>query len=33
MTRIGYLRRRAGEPLMMPIESNPILDLVGSRLR
>jgi aminoglycoside phosphotransferase (APT) family kinase protein len=33
MTRIGYLRRDAGLPLMMPIEDNPILDLVKSRLR
>jgi aminoglycoside phosphotransferase (APT) family kinase protein len=32
MTRIGYLRRDAGEPLLLPIEDNPILDLVKSRL-
>jgi aminoglycoside phosphotransferase (APT) family kinase protein len=32
MTRIGYLRRDAGEPLLLPIEDNPILDLVRSRL-
>ena len=28
MTRISYLRREAGEPLMLPIEDNPILDLL-----
>jgi aminoglycoside phosphotransferase (APT) family kinase protein len=32
MTRIGYLRRDAGEPLLLPIDDNPILDLVMSRL-
>jgi aminoglycoside phosphotransferase (APT) family kinase protein len=32
MTRLGYLRRAAGEPLLVPIEDNPILDLVKSRL-
>ncbi len=32
MTRIGYLRRAAGEPLMLPIESNPLLDLLTSRV-
>jgi aminoglycoside phosphotransferase (APT) family kinase protein len=32
MTRIGYLRLRAGEPLMLPIEDNPILDLLRSRI-
>ena len=32
MTRIGYLRRGAGEPLLLPIEDNPILDLLKSRL-
>jgi aminoglycoside phosphotransferase (APT) family kinase protein len=33
MTRIGYLRRDAGEPLLLPIEDNPILDLLAGRLR
>jgi len=33
MTRIGYLRREAGEPVLLPIEDNPILDLLASRLR
>jgi len=33
MTRIGYLRRQAGEPLLLPIDDNPILDLVRSRTR
>jgi aminoglycoside phosphotransferase (APT) family kinase protein len=33
MTRIGYLRQRAGEPLLLPIDDNPILDLVRSRTR
>jgi hypothetical protein len=32
MTRIGYLRQDAGEPLLLPIEDNPILDLLKSRL-
>ena len=32
MTRIGYLRQRAGEPLLLPIEDNPILDIVKSRI-
>ncbi|HEY7917838.1 MAG TPA: phosphotransferase family protein [Acidimicrobiales bacterium] len=32
MTRIGYLRRRAGEPPILPIDDNPILDLVKSRI-
>jgi aminoglycoside phosphotransferase (APT) family kinase protein len=32
MTRIGYLRKRAGEPLLLPIEDNPILDIVKSRI-
>ncbi len=32
MTRIGYLRLEAGEPLMLPIEDNPILDLLRSRV-
>ena len=33
MTRISYLRRDAGEPLMLPIDDNPILDLLEERLR
>lgn len=33
MTRIGYLRLEAGEPLMLPIADNPILDLLRSRIR
>ncbi|HVB94877.1 MAG TPA: phosphotransferase family protein [Acidimicrobiales bacterium] len=32
MTRISYLRRAAGQPLLMPIEDNPLLDLVRDRL-
>jgi len=32
MTRISVLRRDAGEPPMLPIEQNPILDLITSRL-
>jgi aminoglycoside phosphotransferase (APT) family kinase protein len=32
LTRIGYLRRDAGQPLMLPIEDNPILDVLASRL-
>lgn len=31
MTRIGYLRLRAGEPLLLPLEDNPILDLLKAR--
>ena len=33
MTRIGYLRRQAGLPLMLPIDDNPVLDVLTSRLR
>jgi len=33
MTRISVLRRDAGEPLMLPIDDNPLLDLVAGRLR
>jgi aminoglycoside phosphotransferase (APT) family kinase protein len=33
MTRIGYLRQQAGEPLLLPIDDNPILDLVRDRTR
>ena len=32
MTRISVLRREAGEPLLLPIEENPILDLLTERL-
>jgi aminoglycoside phosphotransferase (APT) family kinase protein len=32
LTRIGYLRRDAGEPLMLPIDDNPVLDVLESRL-
>jgi aminoglycoside phosphotransferase (APT) family kinase protein len=32
MTRISVLRRDRGEPLMLPIEDNPILDLLTERL-
>lgn len=32
MTRIGYLRRDADEPLLLPIEDNPILTLLRGRL-
>ncbi len=32
MTRISILRRDAGEPPMLPIEDNPILDLLTERL-
>jgi aminoglycoside phosphotransferase (APT) family kinase protein len=32
MTRIGYLRVDAGEPLMLPIDDNPLLDILRSRL-
>jgi aminoglycoside phosphotransferase (APT) family kinase protein len=32
MTRIGYLRRDAGQPLLLPIEDNPLLDLLRARL-
>jgi aminoglycoside phosphotransferase (APT) family kinase protein len=33
MTRIGHLRRQAGLPLMLPIDDNPVLDVLRSRLR
>jgi aminoglycoside phosphotransferase (APT) family kinase protein len=33
MTRIGYLRRHAGLPLMLPIDDNPVLDVLTGRLR
>jgi len=32
MTRISVLRRDAGKPMMLPIEDNPILDLLAARL-
>ncbi|MGA2837326.1 MAG: phosphotransferase family protein [Acidimicrobiales bacterium] len=32
MTRISVLRRDAGEPLILPIEDNPILDILTARL-
>jgi aminoglycoside phosphotransferase (APT) family kinase protein len=32
MTRIGYLRQRAGKPLLLPIEDNPILDILKGRI-
>jgi aminoglycoside phosphotransferase (APT) family kinase protein len=33
MTRIGYLCRDAGEPVLLPIEDNPMLDLIKDRIR
>ena len=32
MTRIGYLHRDAGLPSPLPIDDNPLLDLLGARL-
>jgi aminoglycoside phosphotransferase (APT) family kinase protein len=32
MTRISYLRRDAGEPPFLPIDDNPLLDLLRARL-
>jgi aminoglycoside phosphotransferase (APT) family kinase protein len=32
MTRISFLRQRHGEPLMLPIEDNVVLDLLTGRL-
>jgi aminoglycoside phosphotransferase (APT) family kinase protein len=32
MTRLGYLRRDAGEPALLPIDDNPILDLLRERI-
>ena len=32
MTRIGYLRRDGGQPLLLPLEDNPVLDLLAGRL-
>ncbi|MGO8873073.1 MAG: phosphotransferase family protein [Acidimicrobiales bacterium] len=31
MTRISYLRRDTGQPLMLPIDDNPVLDLIRRR--
>jgi len=33
MTRIGYLRQETGEPLLLPIDDNPVLDLIAERIR
>ena len=33
MTRIGHLRQQAGQPLLLPIDDNPILDLIKERIR
>jgi aminoglycoside phosphotransferase (APT) family kinase protein len=32
MTRIGYLQVEAGEPLMLPVHDNPVLDLLKARI-
>ncbi len=32
MTRIGYLRQAGGQPPMLPIDDNPLLDLVRERI-
>ncbi len=32
LTRIGHLRQSAGEPLLLPIDDNPLLDLLRERL-
>jgi hypothetical protein len=32
MTRIGYLHRDAGLPSPLPIDDNPLLDLLAARL-
>ncbi len=32
MTRIGYLRQMAGAPLLLPIDDNPLLDLLKERI-
>jgi aminoglycoside phosphotransferase (APT) family kinase protein len=32
LTRIGYLRRDACEPLLLPIDDNPVLQVLASRL-
>ncbi len=33
MNRIGYLRLEAAEPLLLPIDDNPILELLRTRIR
>jgi len=32
MTRIGYLHRDAGLPSPLPIDDNPLLDLLAARI-
>jgi len=32
MTRLGYLRRDAGVPALLPIDDNPLLDLLADRV-
>ena len=32
MTRLGYLRREAGKAPLLPIDDNPLLDLLRARL-
>jgi len=32
MTRLGYLRRAAGEAALLPIDDNPMLDLLRERI-
>jgi len=32
MTRLSVLRQEAGKPVLLPLEQNPILDLLGTRL-
>jgi aminoglycoside phosphotransferase (APT) family kinase protein len=32
MTRLGYLRRDAGAPALLPIDDNPLLDLLRERI-
>jgi aminoglycoside phosphotransferase (APT) family kinase protein len=32
MTRLGYLRRDAGEPLLLPLDDNPVLDVLKERI-
>jgi aminoglycoside phosphotransferase (APT) family kinase protein len=32
MTRLGFLRRQAGLPLLLPIDDNPLLDLIKERI-
>jgi aminoglycoside phosphotransferase (APT) family kinase protein len=32
MTRLGYLRRQAGMPVLLPIDDNPVLDLIKRRI-